>query len=122
MIRGIGMDVVDVDRLAASLCRTPGLAPRLFTDRERVAPDGTTRGPASLAARFATKEAVLKAIGAPAGIGWRDIEVAQEPSGRPAVLVTGHAERLARGLGITGWLVSQTHDAGIAASMVIAEG
>ncbi|AWT44517.1 MULTISPECIES: holo-ACP synthase [Streptomyces] len=122
MIRGVGADVVDVARLSRSLGRTPALADRLFTPAERRSPAGTDRAPASLAARFATKEAVLKALGGPLGVGWRDIEVTQCASGRPAVHTHGPASAHATRLGITTWHVSLSHDAGIATAVVVAEG
>ncbi|MCK1821573.1 holo-ACP synthase [Streptomyces sp. XM83C] len=122
MIRGVGADVVDVARLSRSLVRTPALAARLFTPAERRFPSGAERPPASLAARFATKEAVLKALGGPLGVGWRDIEVTQCASGRPSVRTHGPATAHAARLGITAWHVSLSHDAGIATALVVAEG
>ena len=77
MIIGVGIDVVDVDRFAPSLARTPRLAERLFTEAEQLLP------PASLAARFAAKEALAKALGAPVGLRWRDAEVHRGEDGRP---------------------------------------
>ena len=95
MIVGIGVDLVDIARLEQALRRTPALAARLFTEGERAAP------PASLAACFAAKEAVAKALGAPAGLRWADVEVGHDPAGRPAltagparcVLAAGPARR-----------------------------
>ncbi|MBC7307930.1 MAG: holo-ACP synthase, partial [Dietzia sp.] len=83
MIVGVGVDVVDVARFAAQLERTPGLAERLFTAAERDLP------PASLAARFAAKEAVAKALGAPVGLAWHDCTVHRADDGRPHLEVTG---------------------------------
>jgi len=76
---GIGVDIADVARLAAALDRTPALAERLFVDAERGLPV------TSLAARFAAKEALAKALGAPPGLRWTDAEVVREDSGRPAL-------------------------------------
>lgn len=67
-IIGVGIDVAEIDRFRASLERTPGLADRLFLERELLLPNGERRGIASLAARFAAKEAVAKALGAPGGL------------------------------------------------------
>ncbi|WP_228387301.1 holo-ACP synthase, partial [Streptomyces katsurahamanus] len=75
MIIGVGIDVAEIDRFAASLRRTPQMADRLFLEREMLLPSGERRGYASLAARFAAKEAVAKALGAPAGLHWTDAEV-----------------------------------------------
>ena len=83
MIVGVGIDVCDVDRFTASLDRTPGLRGRLFT------PDEAARPAASLAARFAAKEALAKALGAPTGMAWHDAEVVSEASGRPRFALRG---------------------------------
>ncbi|MQA93506.1 MAG: holo-ACP synthase [Streptosporangiales bacterium] len=115
MIVGIGIDVVEVDRLSAALERTPSLAERLFTVGERGLPV------ASLAARFAAKEAVGKALGAPSGLRWVDAEVVNEPSGRPVLRTHGTVTELANRLEVTSWHVSLSHDAGIATAVVIAE-
>ncbi|PWG07542.1 holo-ACP synthase [Streptomyces sp. V2] len=121
-IIGVGIDVAEIERFAASLHRTPGLAARLFLDSELLLPSGERRGPASLAARFAAKEALAKALGAPGGLLWTDAEVYVEPSGRPRLRVTGSVAARAAELGVTGWHVSLSHDAGVASAVVIAEG
>ncbi|HEY3879164.1 MAG TPA: holo-ACP synthase [Trebonia sp.] len=116
MIVGVGIDVVGIDRFASALQRTPGLAKRLFTDGEQGLP------PRSLAARFAAKEALAKVLGAPRGLLWTDAEVISGPGGRPALRVVGTVAAAAAGLGVTGWHLSLSHDAGIASAVVIAEG
>ena len=118
----VGIDVVAVDRFAASLARTPALARRLFTPGEQVTANGIPRGAASLAARFAVKEAAAKALGVPAGMDWHDCQVVSENSGRPVLEVTKTVAAAAADLGITGWRISVSHDAGIAAAVVIALG
>ncbi|KAF4410881.1 MULTISPECIES: holo-ACP synthase [Streptomyces] len=122
MIVGVGIDVAEIDRFAASLERTPGLADRLFLPDELTLPSGERRGVASLAARFAAKEALAKALGAPGGLRWTDAEVHTEPSGRPRLRVTGTVAARAAELGVRGWHVSLSHDAGVASAVVIAEG
>jgi holo-[acyl-carrier protein] synthase len=122
VIIGVGIDVAEIDRFGASLTRTPGLAERLFLPAELVLPSGERRGTASLAARFAAKEAVAKSLGAPAGLRWTDAEVWTEPSGRPHVRVTGTVAARAAELGVRSWHVSLSHDAGVASAVVIAEG
>ncbi|MFE7118475.1 holo-ACP synthase [Streptomyces sp. NPDC057654] len=122
MIIGVGIDVAEIDRFDAALRRTPGLAARLFVDRELLLPSGERRGPASLAARFAAKEALAKALGAPAGLLWTDAEVVTEASGRPVLSVRGTVAARAEELGVRGWHVSLSHDAGVASAVVIAEG
>lgn len=116
MILGLGIDVVDVARFTAVLERTPRLRQRVFTPAERTLP------PASLAARFAAKEALAKALGAPAGLRWQDAEVVRDAAGRPGLVVSGTVEAYAARLGVRTWHVSLSHDAGIASAVVIAEG
>ncbi|MER7898601.1 holo-ACP synthase [Streptomyces sp. NPDC096046] len=120
-IIGVGIDVAEIDRFAASLERTPALAERLFVERELLLPSGERRGVASLAARFAAKEALAKALGAPPGLLWTDAEVRVEDSGRPWLRVTGTVAARAAELGVRTWHVSLSHDAGIASAVVIAE-
>ncbi|MFN2536534.1 MAG: holo-ACP synthase [Mycobacteriales bacterium] len=115
MIVGVGVDVVDVARLAASLERTPSLRHRLFTADELQ----ITRIE-SLAARFAAKEAVAKVLGA-SGLPWTDAEVVNEDNGRPRLVISGAAKEAADTLGITTWHVSLSHDGGIATALVIGE-
>ncbi|MFJ1703112.1 holo-ACP synthase [Kitasatospora sp. NPDC088346] len=122
MIIGVGIDVAAIDRFEASLERTPQLADRLFTEAELLLPSGQRRGAASLAARFAAKEALAKALGAPPGLHWTDAEVAVEPSGRPVLRVSGTVAARAAELGVRSWHVSLSHDAGVASAVVIAEG
>ncbi|MFC4032938.1 holo-ACP synthase [Streptomyces polygonati] len=122
MIVGVGIDVAEINRFEAALARTPGMAERLFTPAELHLPSGERRGTASLAARFAAKEAVAKALGAPPGLHWLDAEITTTPSGQPRLTVTGTVANRAATLGVTGWHVSLSHDAGIASAVVIAEG
>jgi len=116
VIVGVGIDVCDLDRFAASLERTPGLRERLFT------PDEASRPPASLAARFAAKEALAKALGAPTGLAWHDAEVVSEDTGRPRFELRGTVRQRAEELGVTSVHLSLSHDAGIASAMVVLEG
>jgi holo-[acyl-carrier protein] synthase len=116
VIVGVGIDVVDIDRFAASLERTPRLRERLFTPAERSLPLH------SLAARFAAKEALAKALGAPAGLDWQDAEVVSVSSGRPRFELHGTIAARAAELG-GGWVhLSLSHDAGIASAVVVLEG
>jgi holo-[acyl-carrier protein] synthase len=112
---GVGIDVVDIERFMASLERTPGLRERLFT------PSEAARPPASLAARFAAKEAVAKALGAPDGMAWHDAEVVSESSGRPLLTIRGSVQARADELGVTSVHLSLSHDAGIASAVVVLE-
>jgi holo-[acyl-carrier protein] synthase len=118
----VGIDVVAVDRFAAALLRTPTLGRRLFAPDEQVTSTGHPRGPASMAARFAVKEAAAKALGVPTGLNWHDCRVVSEASGRPILEVTDTVAAACVAQGVTGWEISISHDAGIAAAVVIALG
>ena len=115
MIVGVGIDVVDVARFGTTLERTPALLERLFTPAERAMALN------SRAARFAAKEALAKALGAPAGMLWQDAEVHRGPDGRPHFEVRGTVAAAVDALGITAIHVSLSHDAGIASAVVLAE-
>jgi holo-[acyl-carrier protein] synthase len=112
----VGIDLVDVARFEQSLARTPRLIERLFTERER------PLSVESLAARFAAKEALAKALGAPGGLDWHDAEVVVAESGRPTLRVTGSVAAAAERAGVTSWHLSLSHDAGAAVAVVVAEG
>jgi holo-[acyl-carrier protein] synthase len=116
MIVGVGIDVVGIARFEDAIARTPGLTARLFTGGERGLP------PHSLAARFAAKEALAKALGAPRGLRWTDVEVVTGAGGRPRLRVSGTVAAAAARLGVIDWHLSLSHDAGVASAVVIAEG
>ena len=103
------------------LARRPGLADRLFSAAEQRNAADVPRNPASLAARFAAKEAVAKALGSPGGLSWQDCEIVSLPSGQPEVRVSGAVAALAEELGITTFHLSLSHDGGFAIAMVVAE-
>ena len=117
----VGIDVVLVERFAKALARTPLLADRLFTESERLTASGNPRSPESLAVRFAAKEAVAKALGAPVGLHWHDCEVVTDPDGRPWLTVSGTVAAVAKERGVDRWHLSLSHDGGIASAMVVAE-
>jgi holo-[acyl-carrier protein] synthase len=121
VIVSVGIDVVLVERFARALDRTPLLLDRLFTDGERLTESGNPRSAESLAARFAAKEAVAKALGAPAGLRWHDCEIVSDPDGRPWLTVSGTVASVAADRGIVRWHLSLSHDGGIASAMVVAE-
>lgn len=121
-VLAVGIDVVAVDRFAASLRRTPALADRLFAPAERITASGHPRSDASLAARFAAKEAVAKALGVPAGMDWHDCRVTPADSGRPDLDIRDTVARAAAAQGISSWRLSLSHDAGVAAAVVVALG
>jgi holo-[acyl-carrier protein] synthase len=115
VIVGVGIDVVDIGRFGETLDRTPSIRARLFTGLE------LERPLASLAARFAAKEALAKALGAPADLRWVDVEVLTDSTGRPSMTLTGTVARRAAELGVEHTHVSMSHDAGIASAVVVLE-
>ena len=121
VIVAVGIDVVLVERFARALARTPLLADRLFTEGERTTAGGNPRSAESLAARFAAKEAVAKALGAPSGLHWHDCEVVSDPDGRPWLTVAGTVAAVASDRGVARWHLSLSHDGGIASAIVVAE-
>jgi holo-[acyl-carrier protein] synthase len=120
VIVGVGVDVCPVDRFAESLRRTPRLIDKLFTPAEQLSPSGQLRHAASLAARFAAKEALAKALGAPGNLMWHDAEIEVAEHGRPRIATRGTVRARADELGVRGWQVSLSHDGGIAVAMVVA--
>jgi holo-[acyl-carrier protein] synthase len=121
VIVGIGADVVSVPRFSASLRRSPGLRGRLFTPGELVTDVGHPRTDTSLAARFAAKEAVAKALGAPQGMAWHDCEVVGDGAGRPWLRIVGTVAVAAAAQGIERWHLSLSHDGDLAVAYVVAE-
>jgi len=118
---GLGIDAVDVERFRAVLARRPTIAGRLFTTGEREYACRLADPAPSLAARFAAKEAVMKALGVGLGaIGWHDVEVVRLESGAPSLVVSGVAAALASRLGVGNWRVSLTHTAAFAEAVVAA--
>jgi holo-[acyl-carrier protein] synthase len=120
---GIGTDVVELDRFRLALQRTPRLPERLFSDAER-AYAARRRDPTErLAARFAAKEAVMKALGV--GLGafkLRDVEVVRKRSGAPVVGLHGKAAVVADERGVGSWHLSLTHSESMAMAVAIALG
>jgi holo-[acyl-carrier protein] synthase len=121
MIIGVGIDVVPVERFAEALARTPSLSARLFTPAELVTESGAARSAESLAARFAAKEALAKALGGGGGMLWTDAQISTDEVGRPLLAVHGTVADRADKLGVRHWHVSLSHDGGIASATVIAE-
>ena len=120
---GIGIDAVEVARFRDVLARTPSIAGRLFTSGERAYADGHADPAPRLAARFAAKEAAMKALGVGLGaFGFHDVEVVNAEGGAPSLRVTGVAAALAAERGVTSWLVSLTHTDAVAEAVVVAEG
>lgn len=120
---GVGVDAVEIERFRRVLERRPKLAERLFTEGERAYAARVGDPAPRLAARFAAKEAVLKALGAGIGaVRFVDVEVVRHDDGRPSLSLTGTAARVAEGAGVTRWHLSLTHTDGLAVASVVAEG
>lgn len=121
MIRGIGVDAVDIARFRASLIRTPTMRERLFTAEELAYVAPKSDPVPSLAARFAAREATMKAMGLGLGaFGFHDVWVMRETSGEPSLIVTGRALELAKDLGVDNWHLSLTHTDLVAIAYVVA--
>ena len=120
---GIGIDAVDISRLRAVLARRPSLAQRVFTDRERAYASRGADPARRLAARFAAKEAALKALGVGLGAAdFADLEVVRDDDGRPHLAVCGRAAALAARRGVEHWHLSLTHTDTVAVASAVAEG
>lgn len=121
-----GVDLVDIPRIERALTRFgQRFLDRVYTNDEM---RYSRLRPAELAARFAAKEAVAKALGvgmrilSRAGIDWHDVETLNERSGKPYIVLHGRARALAEMQGLTEWSVSLSHDGGIAIAFVVAMG
>ena len=135
MIRGTGVDVIEVDRIRRATVRWgEGFLSRVFTPGERrhaggpaaghvVIGAGASRASAErLAGRFAAKEAVMKALGLGwRRMAWREIEIEGDPRGRPIVRLTGRAAEVAAELGVQAWFVSISHTRTLAVAHAVAE-
>ena len=115
MILGIGVDVCSVERISLA-CARPGFTDRVFTLAEQSGSEQT------LAGRFAAKEALAKALGAPSGLRFHDCEVLSDETGRPSLIVTGTVADRVEEVGASRLHVSISHDAGVAVAMVVCEG
>jgi len=125
VIVGLGMDVVEIARIRRILDgpaeRAERFLARCFTAAERTYCEASRDRPARYAARFAAKEAAAKALGAPPGIRWLDVEVAR-PAGAPSLALSGAGAAAAARLGVARAFLTLTHDAGVAAATVVLEG
>ena len=124
MILSIGIDITEVYRIRETMKRTPRFGTRVFTKAEREYCDGKgVVASQSYAARFAAKEAFLKAIGTgwKGGVRWQDFEVANLPSGKPTLKLHGVAAEVALKLGVRNVALSITHTAQQGMAFVILE-
>lgn len=123
MIVGIGVDSIEICRVADAIKRQPRLLQRLFTPAELDQVPAGGKGPSRLAAVFAAKEAALKALGTGLrGHSWHQLEVLHQPDGRPKLYLRGRARATARDLGVTRTHLSLSHDRHRAIAFCILEG
>jgi len=124
MIVGLGLDIAEIDRIEAAIARhgAPFLE-RLFTPREVAYCESHKGKYERYAARFAAKEAAMKALGTgwSRGVRWRDIEVTREPSGKPTLRLEGVAAEIAKRMGVRNISLSITHSGNLALAEVIFE-
>lgn len=123
MTIGIGIDLVDLERFRRSLERTPSMRTRLFTESELAYVAPQVDPVPSLAARFAAREAVMKALGV--GLGafeFHDVWVERAESGKPSLAFAGRALELSEAAGVVQWHLSLTHTDLTAAAYVVADG
>jgi holo-[acyl-carrier protein] synthase len=116
VIKGTGVDLVDLARFEAHLAATPALLERLFHVDER------TESPRRLAASFAAKEALVKALGGPIGLSWTELKVWRNYLGQPFLAADGQSAQTLAQAGIDKIHLSISHDGGMLIAYLIAEG
>lgn len=124
MIYGIGIDIAAIDRFQRFLNEdNNALLERIFTPAEQTACRSRKDRASCLAARFAAKEAFLKAMGTGLreGISWQDIEVVNDALGKPELILSGKAAEMFHTKGLSNSLLSLSHDGGHAVAMVVLE-
>jgi holo-[acyl-carrier protein] synthase len=124
MVVGVGTDLMEIARIRQSIERFGDrFLRRVFTPREIAYCQRKKNAAESFAARFAAKEAGAKALGTGIshGVGWLEIEVAREPSGKPRLELTGRAAEWARRLGVVRTSLSLTHSRDVALAVVVLE-
>ncbi|MGD0798914.1 MAG: holo-ACP synthase [Acidobacteriaceae bacterium] len=124
MVIGIGTDLIEIARIAQSVERFgERFLERIYTPQEIAYCQRKRSSAESLAARFAAKEAAAKALGTGInqGVGWLDLEVVREPSGKPTLRLTGRAAQIANALGVARIALSLTHSRDVALAVVVME-
>jgi holo-[acyl-carrier protein] synthase len=121
-IVGIGVDVVEVDRIRRLLESRPGFRDRVFTSTEIVDCQNEADPTPCYAARWAAREAATKALGGIPGKSWHDIAIRRGPEGEPHLTLTGTAQRRAEEIGANQVLVSISHERSVAAAFCVAVG
>lgn len=115
MVKGVGVDLVDIARFEEHVSKTPKLLERIFVTTELDAPIKTIAG------RFAAKEAFIKALGGSEGVTWHEVEITKNSTGKPEIKTSGKTAETVASAGITNFHLSISHDAGMAVAMVVAE-
>jgi holo-[acyl-carrier protein] synthase len=119
-ILGLGVDICEIARMERALARHPTMRHRVFTPEEVAYCDSKARPAESYAGRFAAREAVIKALGGYRGKAWQEISVTRAHSGAPAIRLEGNAKQRAAILGVTGVLVTFTHEKTNAVAFAVA--
>ncbi|NLW24888.1 MAG: holo-ACP synthase [Clostridia bacterium] len=123
MLIGIGTDIIEIERIKKAIQTRPKLLERVFTKDELEYCQGKGNFFASLAARFAAKEAVSKALGTGfRGFKWQDIGIINDHLGKPQVIIKGKVKDKAEELGVTRIELSLSHCREFAVAMVVVEG
>lgn len=121
-IVGVGVDVVEVDRIRRMLDDRGRFRERVFTDQEIAHCEAAARPEECYAARWAAREACIKALGGTGGWSWRDVAVLPNGDGAPRVVLEGRAKTRAEEIGVSELLVSLTHEGSVAAAFCVALG
>ncbi|HPZ07278.1 MAG TPA: holo-ACP synthase [Candidatus Eremiobacteraeota bacterium] len=116
MITGIGTDIIEIDRIKKA-CENPRFIDRVFTEREKDYSSSKVRSAQHFAARFASKEATMKALGK--GFSFQDIEVVNNEEGKPEILLHGNAKEYAQKSGIDKIFLTISHSQNMAIAFVV---
>lgn len=123
MIIGIGTDIISVSRISKAMQNNERMAERLFTPSEIAYCEAKSSKWQSYAARFAAKEAVMKALGTgwDGEVNWKDIEIVNDANGNPDILLSGGAKKKADEMGLNHAHISLTHEKEYAIAFAILE-
>lgn len=122
MIKGIGIDIIEIDRIRRAIEKNDKFIDRVFTVNEKKAFEEKNHSPQTIAGYFAAKEAVSKALGTGiSNMQWKDIEILKDPSGKPYVRLYNNAENLAYSIGIDKIFISISHSRENAVALAIAD-
>lgn len=121
-IVGVGVDVVEVGRIRRLLDESGKFRDRVFSDEEIALCEGAARPDECYAARWAAREACIKALGGTGGWSWRDVSILRNGDGAPRVVLDGRAKKRAEEIGVSELLVSLAHERSVAAAFCVALG